>query len=258
MTFSQPRVSVCIPSYQGEAYIGAAIQSVLAQTYGDLELIVVDDDSRDATGQVVTSCTDARLSWVPNQRNLGPEANWNRCLELARGTYCKLLPQDDLLHPHCLERQVAILDSDPQQRLALVFSARHLLGPDGRPLGRRGYPSGREGPLNSTQVGAAYVRWGTNLIGEPGAVLFRRELALKVGGFDAANPYVIDLDYWLRLLAQGDAYYLDQPLASFRVNPGSWSVAIGKGQSADFRNLVQRQRAAGLLHPSGLDGYVWI
>ena len=65
------------------------------------------------------------------------------------------------------------------------------------------------------------MRWGTNLIGEPGAVLFRRDLALKVGGFYAENPYVIDLDYWLRLLAQGDAYYLDQPLASFRVNPGS-------------------------------------
>ena len=153
MTCSQPKVSVCIPSYQGEAYIGAAIQSVLAQTYGDLELIVVDDDSRDATGQVVASCTDARLSWVSNVRNLGPEANWNRCLKLARGTYCTLLPQDDLLHPRCLERQVAILDSDPQQRLALVFSARQLLGPDGR----RGYPGRRNGPSTAPAMLGLYV-----------------------------------------------------------------------------------------------------
>jgi hypothetical protein len=71
-------------------------------------------------------------------------------------------------------------------------------------------------------------------------VLFRKSLADRVGRFDATNPYVIDLDYWFRLLSNGGAYCIPEPLAGFRVSRGSWSVAIGTGQSKDFRRFVDR------------------
>lgn len=247
-----PRVSICIPTYKGARTIGAAIDSVLQQSFTDFELIVVDDGSPDDTRAVVGARADPRIRYLRNEKNLGPQDNWNRCLTLAAGRYLKLLPHDDLLHPHCLDRQVKVLDSDPGHDLALVFSARDVIGPDGRVLlHARGFPGAAEGPLSRDEVVLHCVRRGTNLIGEPGAVLFRRELSQRVGGFDGRHPYVIDLDYWLRLLMHGKAWYCPQALTSFRVWGGSWSVAIGLRQSRDFRALMGEVSAAnpGLLTP---------
>lgn len=235
-----PKISVCIPTYCGGATIGAAIESVLAQSFADLELIVIDDGSTDETRVIVERFADQRLVYLRNESNLGPQGNWNRCLEVARGEYFKLLPHDDLLHPLCLEHQVAVLEADRVKSVALVFSARNVLGPDGRVLTRRGYPGGHEGTIDGSVVMRSCVRRGTNLIGEPGAVLFRKSLADKIGAFDATNPYVIDLDYWFRLLAHGDAYFCADPLAGFRVSGSSWSVAIGKAQDRDFIDFVAR------------------
>lgn len=235
-----PKVTVAVPTYRGVRHIAAALESVLQQSYGDFELLVIDDNSPDDTRAVVEQFSDSRLLYLRNERNLGPEGNWNRCLEMARGTYFKLLPHDDTLHQRCLERQVAVLDKDICSHIALVFSRRDVIGADGRVLLRRGYPDGREGAISAETVKRACVRRGTNLIGEPGAVLFRRSLARSIGPFDATNPYVIDLDYWFRLLAHGDAYFCDEPLASFRVSTGSWSVDIGGRQSRDFRAFLKR------------------
>ncbi len=232
-----PRVSVCIPTYRGAATLGDAIDSVLAQRFQDFELVVVDDASPDATAAVVAARPDPRLRLFRNERNLGPQGNWNRCLALARGEYIKLLPHDDLLHPDCLTRQAGVLDED--QTLALVFAARDVIGPDGRVrLKARGFPGALEGPLGREQVLRACLRHGTNVIGEPGAVLFRRALAERIGGFDMRHPYVIDLEYWLRLLQHGRGWYCAQALASFRVWQGSWSVAIGRQQATDFLALM--------------------
>ena len=251
----RPKVSVCIPTYLGDQTLGAAIESVLAQTYTDFELMVIDDGSPDDTRAVVERFSDPRMVYLCNEKNLGPEGNWNRCLEVATGDYFKLLPHDDVLHPHCLERQVAVLDADAEERISLVFSAREVLGPDARLLMRRGYPSGREGPIDRDVLIRACVRRGTNLIGEPGAVLLRKSTAAKVGLFDATNPYVIDLDYWFRLLNHGNAHFCAEPLAAFRVSAGSWSVAIGASQSVDFRNFVQRMGVLGMAPPSAFDRF---
>lgn len=248
-----PKISVCVPTYCGGATIGAAIESVLAQSFADFELIVIDDGSPDETRVIVERFADPRLVYLRNESNLGPQGNWNRCLEVARGEYFKLLPHDDLLHPCCLERQVAVLEADHVESVALVFSARNVLGPDGRVLTRRGYPGGHEGTIDGSVVMRSCVRRGTNLIGEPGAVLFRKSLAEKIGFFDAINPYVIDLDYWFRLLAHGDAYFCAEPLASFRVSNSSWSVAIGTGQSSDFRSFVSRFASCGALQATAFD-----
>ena len=250
MSRATPRVSVCIPTYRGAGTIGAAIDSVLAQTFADFELVVVDDGSPDDTAAVVAARGDPRLRLVRNARNLGPQGNWNRCLELARGDYVKLLPHDDLLHPDCLARQVQVLDADRDGRLALAFCARDVIGPDGRALlRRRGLPGAVDGPVSRAQVLRACLRHGTNVVGEPGAVLFRRTLAQRVGGFDMRHPYVIDLEYWLRLLEHGAGWYCDDALASFRVWRGSWSVAIGTRQSADFRGLMRDAGALGAAGP---------
>ena len=240
MIATTPLVSVCIPAYNCEATIAAAIDSVFAQTLADFELVVVDDGSRDRTREIVESYSDPRLRYFRNSQNLGPEGNWNRCLEEARGKYFKLLPHDDLLAPRCLEQQTAVLEQDAGAEVALVFCARDVIGPNGRVLARRGFPGSRGGVLSPQRVIAACVRHGTNVLGEPASLLFRKSLADQVGRFDASNPYVVDLDYWFRLLQRGSAYYLPDALASFRVWPQSWSVAIGGNQASEFRHFIRR------------------
>lgn len=238
-----PRVSVCVPTYRGATHLGATIDSVLAQTFTDFELVIVDDRSPDGTAALVARYTDPRIRYLRNERNLGPEGNWNRCLDEARGTYFKLLPQDDILYPDTLARQVEVLERDTANELALVFGARHITDAAGRTLATRGCPGASEGRVDARWLIRRCVRYGTNLIGEPGSVLMRRDQALRGGPFDGSLGYVIDLDYWARLLAQGDAWYLEQPVSTFRVSGGSWSVAIGSKQGDEYKQFIERLAA---------------
>jgi glycosyltransferase involved in cell wall biosynthesis len=200
----------------------------------------VDDNSPDNTQSIVAGYNDPRIHYLRNPTNLGPEENWNRCLEVAQGRYYKLLPHDDLLEPDCLERQVAILEADAAQEIALVFGSRRIVSPGGRTIMTRGLGHDREGRVDGRTLVRRCIRAGTNLIGEPGNGLCRRELAVKIGAYDASYPYVIDFDYWARLLLHGDAFYMERRTSAFRVSQGSWSVAIGGKQSREFSDFADK------------------
>ena len=247
-----PTVSVCIPTYRGAAHIAETIESALAQTFADFELVIVDDASPDETGQIVARYRDPRLRYVREQ-NAGVEENWNRCLRLARGRYFKLLPHDDLIAPDCLARQVAVLEADPEERLALVFCARRIIDGRSRALMTRRYSRRRRGVIAGREAVRNCIRSGANLLGEPGGVLFRTALARRVGAFDARLRLVTDLDYWVRLLVHGDAFYLPERLVSFRVSRGAWSVAIGATQAAEFLAFIEKVRAEPAFGLSALD-----
>jgi len=237
---TNPLVSVCIPTYKGAAFLPAAIDSVLRQTYPNFEIWVLDDNSPDETRAVVASYSDPRIRYVCNTSNLGPEGNWNRCLELARGKYFKLLPHDDLLAEDCLEKQVSILEEDKACEIALVFGSRQIVDPQGRVLMTRGLPRTNAGRIEGMMLVKRCVRAGTNLIGEPGNGLFRTEMIKRVGSYDATYPYLVDLDYWFRVLRYGAAHYTASQSSSFRVSAGSWSVAIGSKQYQDFKGFVDK------------------
>lgn len=235
-----PMVSVCIPVYRGVAHLSQAIDSVLAQYFTDFELLIIDDHSPDDIAGIVNRYQDTRIHFLSNPENLGAEGNWNRCLKEARGRYFKLMPMDDLLTPDCLEKQVRVLEQDIEQRIALVFCARSIIDAEGHVLMKRAYPHGKTGSVSGMTLIRHCLQRGANLIGEPAAVMLRRSLADEVGLFDADVPYVIDLDYWFRLLLRGDAYYLPEILASFRVSHGSWSVRIGTKQISEFRRFIAK------------------
>jgi glycosyltransferase involved in cell wall biosynthesis len=231
---------VCIPTYRGAAHIAETIDSALAQTFTDFELVIVDDASPDETPQVVAAYRDPRLRYVRSERNAGVEENWNRCLRFARGRYFKLLPHDDLIAPDCLARQVAVLEADPDERLALVFCARRIIDDRSRALITRRYPRAASGVIPGRTAVRNCIRSGANLLGEPGGVLFRTALARRVGEFDTHLGLLTDLDYWARLLLHGDAYYVADRLASFRVSRGAWSVAIGAAQAAELLAFIAK------------------
>lgn len=248
-----PLVSICIPTYKGASFLAATLDSVLAQSYSNFELLILDDNSPDDTQAIVARYTDPRIKYMRNPQNLGPEGNWNRCLELAQGKYFKLVPHDDLLAVNCLEQQVSVLEADSAGEIALVFGSREIIDPQGRILMRRGLPHTKAGRIKNLALIKQCIRAGTNLIGEPGNGLFRRSLTQRTGIYDATYPYLVDLDYWFRILMHGDAHYTEKITSSFRVAPDSWSVAIGGAQYRDFKGFVDKFRADARYKISSLD-----
>ena len=108
-----PKVTVFIPVYNRERYIGAAIDSILAQSFADFELLLIDDGSTDQSLAAMRSYADPRIRIVCNEHNCGIPHTRNKGLALARGEYIALLDSDDLAHPKRLKKQVAFLDHHP-------------------------------------------------------------------------------------------------------------------------------------------------
>ena len=232
-----PKVSIAIPLYNCELHIQKTIESVLNQTFEDFEVVVVDDHSTDSSAQLVQSINDPRVSYICNPERLGFFGNWNRCLKTMNGTYCKLLPHDDTLEPTCLEKQVRVLDKYPE--VELVHCARKIIDPSGNILTTR-KPRESEGIKESSDSLKYIVRSGTNPIGEPASVMFRRTTKERIEGFSDADMYSIDVEYWSRLLAEGKRYYIDEVLSSFRVWPESASVKLFGSQSQSMRAFYQQ------------------
>jgi glycosyltransferase involved in cell wall biosynthesis len=232
---------VCIPTYNGAAYLDRTIRSVLAQTWADFEVVVCDDGSTDETLAVVSRYTDPRLRVVTGSR-VGPGPNFQRAVDEARGSYVKLLCQDDVLYPQCLERQVTAIEDAAASGVVLVACRRDIVDDDDRVIVRdRGW-RGAAGVISGDVARRAVVRAGTNLIGEPSAVLCSRTAFERVGGFDPSLAYLIDLDAWMRLLDAAALVYLPEALCTFRVSQQSWSADLRRSQAHEMRALLVELR----------------
>ena len=230
------RVSVCIPAYRAEAYIGETIESVLAQTYEDFELVILVNNSPDGTGEIARSYDDPRISVETNTKTLPLAENWNAAARLAQGEYLKILCADDTLHPDCLAEQAAILDENPD--VVLTASRRNYLGADGDVVLRDRGLNRLVGKLDSASVIDEVVRSGMNPLGFPATMLLRRDDFCKIDGFDTRWLYPLDLEMALRLLARGQFYGTGRSLASFRVSPSSAS-STGSNQGTQHRELLR-------------------
>lgn len=235
MAATRPQVSVCIAVYNCERYIGQAIESVMAQTMGDLELVVADNASTDSTVEVVRSYADRRIRLITNEQNIGPIPNFNRAITTARGPFVKLLGADDILYPTCLGRQLEIMTADPS--LVMVTCRRDVIDGEGRLVIRDHGWRTRAARIDGRQAVKTIVRRGRNLFGEPLTTLFRAETFAAVGGFDDTS----DIGLWCKLLQTGNVFLIPEPLGAFRVNAGSCSMQnnkdIPRSQRAFFASL---------------------
>lgn len=207
-----PKVSVLIPTYNYARYLDEAIESVLAQSFRDFELIIVDDQSKDNTDDIVKKyLDDPRVSYFKNPVNLGLVANFNKSLEYASGEYIKYLLADDKWDPTLLEKFVAVMESNPGVSLVTSFSNTFGSVNQLRKLPLEGLQPGRKVIMDCLRHGKG------NWIGEPTVVMFRKR-DLHVGKFNADYICLVDLDMWLRLLTIGDCYIIPEALAYFRVH----------------------------------------
>ncbi len=211
----QPRVSVCIPSYNHGKYIASAIESVLGQKYDNFELVIIDDFSHDSSDAIIRkyAAYDKRIKFYRNNKNLGMVENWNLCLERATGDFVKVMGADDLLEPSCLEKSVNVLVENP--KATLLSCARTLIDKEGRPIRISGYS--RKFSVSSGIKIIKKCFFTANLIGEPTATMFRKKDALR--GFNQRYRQLTDLEMWFHLLEKGDFAYIPEPLCYFRVHP---------------------------------------
>lgn len=227
-----PLVSICIPTFNGARFLKETLESVLAQSYPNLEILISDHSSTDKTIDVIKSYVDERITLNIHPPGGGAQSNWNAAVEGARGTYIKVLCQDDLLEPDCIAEQVSALEI--MTKCSFCFSPRDILTPRGRKIIRnRGFDP--DAPSISLTGGLpTLIQSGTNIFGEPCSVLIRASALDQVGPF--TGSYLIDLNMWVSLWEIGDAAYVPKSLSQFRISSGSWTMALKDQQSRQVEN----------------------
>jgi glycosyltransferase involved in cell wall biosynthesis len=208
-----PSVSVVIPAYNAAWCVPRAIDSVLAQTCQDFEVLVIDDGSRDATGEIAAAYGSPVR--VVSKSNGGLSSARNTGIRMARGALVAFLDADDWWLPAKLARQTALMQARPE--LAFCSTAARLVDPHGSPIGEwRCHACGRS-TLEAIFAANAYVA------GSGSAVMARREALLEAGGFDEGLASLEDIDMWMRLAAVGEYACIDDALSVVVKRPDSMS-----------------------------------
>ena len=233
-----PAISVCIPTYNGAKYIAQTIESILNQTFTDFEIIVSDDGSSDKTLEIVGSFNDPRIVRIDRLSKVGAEANWNNAVANASASLVKLVCQDDLLYPQCLEVEVQTMSKSENQDVSFCFHLRDFVTPNSRKLSARRVGYSNLQKYSKTEILTKVVRSGGNPIGEPMAVTMRKLSLNSAGKF--RGDYVIDLDMWSKLSDQGSALFIEQHLSAFRISKTSWTSNLKKSQLSSVRTLSKK------------------
>jgi glycosyltransferase involved in cell wall biosynthesis len=209
-----PEVSVVIPAYNAAAYLAGAVDSVLAQTFGDRELVVVDDGSTDATPQVLEGYGSSVR--VVRQANQGVAAARNRGLRESRGRWVAFLDADDQWAPDKLARQVEALRGQPGHG---ACATRFTVVDEGKgPVEVRGARSG-EATLEALLLNG-------NVVGTPSTVISERTLLEACGGFDPALSQCADWDLWIRVALRTAFVCLEEPLVAYRRHGSNMSRSV--------------------------------
>jgi glycosyltransferase involved in cell wall biosynthesis len=197
-----PRVSVLIGAYNNATTLERAIDAILAQTVSDLELLLIDDGSRDATPQLIAAAVrrDERVRALTMPQNVGISRSLNEGLRAALAPIVAVQDADDYSAPERLERQLAVLDARPE--VAVVGTRMHEVDPEGKQLAPR--TSFRAGDVND-------VLLRFNPIPNTSAA-FRRDVALAAGGYDPRYRYAMEYDLWLRIADEHVHVTLDEAL----------------------------------------------
>jgi len=251
---SDHKVSVCVPTFNKARYLRSSIESVLAQTFEDYELLVLDDASTDETAEVLASFKDPRLQVVRHARNIGLQRNFNECLGRARCEYLIIFHDDDVMLPRLLECEVRVLDADPG--VVMVHCAAALIDSEGIQYSA---PPSHWPPLSE---GIDFVRryWTSMNCGVvmPSA-MFRRSLALRLGGFNENLRYCLDADLWQRLAFEGGVAFLNAVLMANRLHAGQATSKILANRLQMLEERLKYAEATRVLarrHGASLDAAV--
>jgi glycosyltransferase involved in cell wall biosynthesis len=207
-----PAVTVLLGVYNGAQRLGRAIESVLAQTFADFELLVIDDASQDASVRIVEqlAARDSRIRLLRNERNEGLGAVLHRGILEARADLIARMDADDVALPERLEKQVRFLSDHP--RVDVLGTCAIDIDEDGRPLRERRVPTDHDTIVK--------LMW-TNPLIHP-TVMFRRDRVLAAGSYSATVRRRQDYELWFRCVRAGLGFAnLPEPLLRYQVTPAT-------------------------------------
>jgi glycosyltransferase involved in cell wall biosynthesis len=222
----KPKISICIPTYNGSQFLRECLDSILSQTFVDFELLIVDDRSADNTVDIAKeyAAKDVRIEVVINPQNLGLVGNWNRCIEIARGEWIKFVFQDDLLDPECLKKMmVATAMGKP-----IIYCDRNFIFEAQTPEAtKQEYLShlsvqhvfGDNVEISASQYAEiALKNIGVNFVGEPTSIMFHRSAFDRFGFFNPQLIMICDFEFYTRIAIHTGIVRVPEVLASFRVH----------------------------------------
>ena len=236
------KVSVVLPVFNVERYVTASIQSVLAQTYADFELVIVDDSSTDSSLRLCQQFTDPRIRII-QQKNRGLAGARNSGIRHAKGEYIALLDSDDLFAPEKLQRHVEHLDRSP--KVGISFSRSAFIDEDSQPLGYYQMPKLKE--ITTPDILCR------NPIGNGSAPVIRRQVFQEISVqkdlygvvedffFDDSFRQSEDIECWLRMAIQTSWLFegIPESLTLYRVNGGGLSASVPK-QLASWERVMEK------------------
>jgi glycosyltransferase involved in cell wall biosynthesis len=219
-----PRVSVIMPVFNGAEFLRAAIDSVLAQTFRDFDLLVVDDGSTDGSAAIVRSYNDPRVRLLQQPHQTGISASLNAGIAASTGPLIARQDADDRSMPERFERQLAFFDRHPQLAIAgtqgIIIDEQHR---------RRGTIERPVEPVS--------VKWHSlfETVFIHTSVMYRRDVVVACGGYiDRPRPFTEDFALWSEMLRRHEGRNLPEQLVQYRVRESSttWALSFGKADAA--------------------------
>lgn len=224
-----PVISVCVPTFNAAKYLRECLDSILAQTFTDFELLIVDNHSSDETLSIVKEYAerDSRIRVIINEHNIGAVPNFNRCLELAQGEWIKYVFADDFIEPDCLDQMLAA--SKPES--AIICCRRDFLFEPGTNEQTKKFylkflsdwsidslfPDSTE--ISASDFCKVIIDYfWFNIVGEPTAVMVDRNTFYRFGTFNTHIIGICDLELWVRTAIHTGLTYIPQTLATSRVH----------------------------------------
>lgn len=228
---SPPKVTVVVCAYKSGTGILPTLNSIVAQTFSDFELLVIDDASADETPQIIQSINDQRLRLVVNEENLGVVGSRNKSLDLARGEYIAHCDHDDQWAPSKLEKQVAYLDSHPDCGLVSTSIAKFQFD--------KQYSEGW-----SVSRSSNYIRWSLLLDSTfaHSAVMYRKATVREHGlRYYPQYTFADDWDFFLQISKVAEIASIPEPLTFYRLHDQNWSIRAADRMSDNGKKIFAKE-----------------
>ena len=244
MEISKPLVTVIVPAYNHEYYIRDCLCSIVSQTYTNMQVIVIDDGSKDNTENIIREFineNDAKIEFI-SKENEGLCKTLNRGLNMARGKYVAFLASDDMWLPERIEKQVLFMEKN--ENIGMIFSDAYFMRDkeasnnkytEYRPIIRNCF-------TNSIQSRSIYEALLYENFIPALTVLVRRECFSRVGHFDTSLKYE-DYDMWLRISKEYQTAFIDEPLAYYRVHGNNISNNMSIMLMGAMQTLFKQYRS---------------
>lgn len=212
-----PEITVLLPVFNGELYVAECIESVLAQSFYDIELLVIEDGSTDNTKEIVLSYVDSRIVYKENVKNIGLTCSLNAGLKNSKGRYVSRIDADDVMYNNRLEKQFHFLEKNPD--VTVVGSHCIVFNQKSGESKEWIWPVDRE-------LTFLHLLMGRNPVGHP-LVMYRSGDIQKVGGYNENYRFAQDVDLWFRLVREGFLFFnIPEFLTMYRVHGGQVSSSV--------------------------------